>query len=210
VEGMVKAANKTKADLVELRLDHLKKFDNIEKLSRIKKPIIATCMPKWEGGLFKRSERKRMEILERTLKFASHVTIELKTKPRFRDALIQKARKSKVKVIVAFHDFKKTPRKKEIIKVIKEERKLGDIAKIAFMPKNYNDVLTVIDLLLKQTPQKKLIALSMGELGRVTRILGPLLGSYLTYATPSKGKEAGPGQMTVDELRNIFYTLRVK
>ena len=53
-----------------------------------------------------------------------------------------------------------------------------------------------------------LIAISMGEKGKITRVLGPLLGSYLTFAAIATGKESAPGQMTVKDLRDIFQIIK--
>ncbi|MBM3309409.1 MAG: type I 3-dehydroquinate dehydratase [Candidatus Altiarchaeales archaeon] len=207
VSGMIKAGNKTKADLVEVRLDFLQDFNNLGRLALIRKPIIATCMPKWEGGRFKGTERQRIKLLEETLGFAGYLTIELKARQSDRDGLTKKARKRKVKVIVACHDFKKTPSKKDIASVIKKELSIGDFAKIACMPKSMADVLNLVSVLSESKNKSRIIALSMGKLGRVSRIICPLLGSFLTYGSVSKGKEAGPGQLTVDELRQIFTAL---
>jgi len=55
-----------------------------------------------------------------------------------------------------------------------------------------------------------IIAVSMGEYGKISRILGPLLGSYLTFAAPAKGREAAPGQLTVEELHTVFDILSRK
>jgi len=202
-DGMVKVGNETKADLVEVRLDFLEKTGDIEKLSKIRKPLIATCMPCWEGGRFKGSEKERVELLERTLGFASHVTIELRTPSRLRNRLIRQARLKKVKTIIAFHDFKKTPSKESIKRIIEQESRIGDIAKVAFMPKSQQDVLNLINILMEKKPKARVIALSMGSLGAITRIIGPFLGSYLTYGSPVEGKEAGPGQLTVDQLQRM-------
>jgi len=207
VDGMVKVAGKTKADLVEVRLDFLQNFSDLSKLALIKKPVIATCMPKWEGGKFKGSEKQRIGILEKTLDFASYITIELKAKANARNKLLKKARERKVKVIVAFHDFKKTPSMKEIAGIIRKELFIGDFAKIACMPESMVDVLTLINVLSESKEKNKIIVLSMGKIGRISRILCPLLGSFLTYGSVSKGREAGPGQLTVDELRKALSTL---
>jgi 3-dehydroquinate dehydratase type I len=54
----------------------------------------------------------------------------------------------------------------------------------------------------------KVIAFCMGEKGKISRIVAPLLGSYLTYAAWSKGKEAAPGQMTIKEMMEIFRIVK--
>jgi 3-dehydroquinate dehydratase-1 len=208
VESMVRTAKETKADVFELRLDYLKETDGLERLSRIKKPVIATCMPVWEGGLYKGSEKKRISLLEECTGFADYVTVELKTNPVLRRRLVKSARARNAKVIVAYHDYKKTPSTGDIIKTIRREHGIGDIAKVAFKPKGIGDVLRLMGILAEKRKAKKpVIALSMGKAGRISRIVGPLAGSYLTYASASIGREAGPGQLSVDELKCIFSIL---
>lgn len=45
----------------------------------------------------------------------------------------------------------------------------------------------------------------MTEMGKYTRIIGPILGSYLTYAAVNK--ETAPGQLTIKETRNLIEKL---
>lgn len=208
VDEMVEIANSTDADIVEVRLDYLKGFEEIEKLEKVKKPLIATCMPQWEGGRFKGSEDERISILQRAIKFSDYVSVELRTNEVLRDKIINEAREGGVKVIVSYHDFKKTPKREGILEIIEEEKAAGgSIAKIAFMPKDYGDVLRTMGVLLGDDPGIPVIAISMGELGKVSRILGPLFGSYLTFASPGRGKESAPGQLTVEELRRIIDSI---
>ncbi|MFH0860951.1 MAG: type I 3-dehydroquinate dehydratase [Candidatus Altiarchaeota archaeon] len=204
VEAMVESAKSLKADLVELRLDYLEDTGGLDRLSKIKTPKIVTCMPKWEGGKFQGSEEDRVALLKRTLNFADYVTVELKTESALRDSLIKEAKKSKVKVIIAFHDFKRTPGETEIRATLEEEVKAGaDIAKVAYMPANYGDVLRVMQVLVDKPVKIPIIALSMGELGSISRIMGPVMGAYLTFASASKGRESAAGQLTIDEIRRM-------
>jgi 3-dehydroquinate dehydratase type I len=207
VAAMVRTANRVNADVVELRLDYLKDSSRIEKLSSIKKPVIATCMPVWEGGRFKGTESQRIKVLEDALSFASYVTIELKTAPHLRARIIKASKIRNVTVIVAFHDFSKTPSKRSVESIIARELQIGDIAKVAFTSKDAKDVLTLMNVLAEKKPCLQVIALSLGSLGRISRVLGPMLGSYLTYGSVSKNRQAGPGQMTVSELKEIFIIL---
>jgi 3-dehydroquinate dehydratase type I len=207
--GMVSEAKKTAADLVEVRLDHLKEKPNPKSLSKIKKPVIATCMPKWEGGKFSGSEKERVKVLENCLPHVRYVTIELKTNPRLRDALITKAKKAGVGVIVAFHDFKKTPPLPEIKKILALEAAAGaDVAKVAFAPNSVGDVLEVILASKEHGLKIPVIALSMGELGAASRIACPLIGSFLTYGAVSAAKKAAAGQPTVDDLKKILSAFK--
>ncbi|MCG2783405.1 MAG: type I 3-dehydroquinate dehydratase [Candidatus Altiarchaeales archaeon] len=205
LNSMIETANSTKADSVELRLDYLTEFSGIDELTKIQKPAIATCMPKFEGGNFAGPEEERIDILRKALEFSSHVTIELKTETNLRDPLIREARGKGVKVIISHHDFNSTPGKEEILSVLKQEEEAGaDIAKVAFMPKNHADVLNILAAVTENPTKIPVIAIAMGELGKASRILGPALGSYLTYASTGKGRESAPGQLTVEELKRVL------
>jgi 3-dehydroquinate dehydratase-1 len=212
VEDMVKVAKNTKSDLVELRFDFLKSQDldekAVEAFKKIGKPIISACMPSWEGGKFEGKEEERIAILQKTLPFSSYVTVELKTEPELRNALLESAKKANVKTIVSYHDFSSTPPVDKIREILKDEEKSGaDIAKIAFMPKDYGDVITTMSVLREEVVKIPIIAISMGNVGKVSRIMGPMLGSYLTYASAAKGKESAAGQLTVDEILELMAIL---
>jgi len=86
----------------------------------------------------------------------------------------------------------------------------ADIAKVAFQANSYEDVMRLMGVLPENDVGIPVIAVSMGEYGRISRILGPLLGSYLTFAAPAKGQEAAPGQLTVEELHTVFDILSRK
>jgi len=205
LDSMIETANSTKADSVELRLDYLTEITAIDELTKIQKPIIATCMPEFEGGNFKGPEGERIELLRKATEFSSHLTIELKTETNLRDPLISEAKEKGVRVILSHHDFDSTPGKEEILSVLRQEEGAGaDIAKVAFMPKNQADVLNTLAAITENPTRIPVIAIAMGELGKVSRVLGPALGSYLTYASPTQGKESAPGQLTVEELRRIL------
>ena len=81
----------------------------------------------------------------------------------------------------------------------------ADIAKVAVMPKNYKDVLVLLNATLKARTEHleiPIITMSMGPEGGVTRLAGGLFGSDLTFAI---GKEASaPGQIPIGELRQAM------
>jgi len=55
---------------------------------------------------------------------------------------------------------------------------------------------------------RKIIALCMGEEGKISRIMAPYFGSYLSFASLERGAESAPGQLTVEEMREIFRILK--
>lgn len=212
VDEAIAAAESVDADVVEIRLDCLKSLEGMERLRRIRKPVMATCMPKWEGGLFTGKEDERAAILIAAMKFSEYVSVELRTEKDVRSRIINESKKNKkngLKIIVAYHDYEKTPEKEEIAKILKKEKDAGaDIAKIAFFAKDHGDVLRTMEALIENRAGIPVIAISMGDAGKVSRILEPLLGSYMTFASPRKGKESAPGQLTVEEVREVMRILK--
>ena len=208
IEAMVTLASSASSDIVELRLDCLTDFSALKKIEKVNKPKIITCMPEWEGGLFKGEENERINILLEAMKFCTssdYVSIELKTGKKFLDKIADAAKKKGIKVIISNHNFRETPGKEEILEILELEEKTGaDIAKVAFMPKDYGDVLTVLSALVDNDLKIPVIAISMGELGKISRVVGLLMGSYLTFASIEKGKESAKGQMSVDEVRGAL------
>lgn len=64
------------------------------------------------------------------------------------------------------------------------------------------DLLAFASVIAKANPQA--CVLSMGDVGKVTRVLGPILGCPLTYGYLS-GRGVAPGQLSVRKMRE-FYT----
>jgi 3-dehydroquinate dehydratase-1 len=190
------------ADLVELRIDAMKDPDPQEVASLIEEiahPLIATNRMKEEGGFYEGTEIDRTEILLEAAKYADYVDIELRTEDKYRSKII-KASKS---IIVSYHNFQKTPSVPEILKIVNSEHELGDLAKFAVMPRNIQDTLKVLEVL---SHVDNTIGIAMGDLGRYTRVVAPLFGSPITYA--SLTNESAPGQMDIETTKNIIHSLK--
>lgn len=189
------------ADIVELRIDALDNPDPDKirgLMDKIEHKIIATNRMQQEGGFFQGSERERTQILIEVAEMADYVDIELKTDEKYRSKVLQASKSS----IVSFHDFEKTPELEELLKVVSMEHQLGDLAKFAVMPSHLQDTLVVLEVLL-QFPHT--IGISMGNLGRYTRIIAPLFGSPLTYASMDAG--SAPGQLDIQTTKKIIHQL---
>ncbi len=204
LDSTVELANTLDCDLVEVRLDYLDRVSDISRLGDIRNSVMVTCMPEWEGGLFKGLEEERMKLLKSALEYADYVSVELKTEARFRDRLLTEAGQKGVKVVMAFHDFKSTPPRHEIVELIeKMEEACADIAKVAFAVKEPSEALDILKAQVTADVKIPVIALGMGEVGRVTRVVGPMLGGYLTFAAPSRDRRAVAGQYTLEEMKAV-------
>ncbi len=191
------------ADILELRIDVLDgpDPDEIQQLIQdIDYPTIATNRVQSEGGFFKGSEEERTSILIEAAKYADIVDIELQTDEEMRDEVIKSAKYS----IISYHDFQKTPSFEELLDIVKAEKEIGNIAKFAVMPNQYKDTLTVLNV-LSAVPNT--IGIAMGSLGKYTRIVAPIFGSPITFA--SIDKESAPGQLDINTTKDILRKLTV-
>ena len=191
------------ADILELRIDALEDPDpdEVQRLIKdINYPTIATNRLQSEGGFFKGSEEERTSILIKAAKYADIVDIELQTDEKMRDEVVKAAKYS----IISYHDFQKTPSFEELLDVVKAEKEIGNIAKFAVMPNEYKDTLTVLNVLSEVS---NTIGIAMGTLGKYTRIVAPIFGSPITFA--SIGKESAPGQLDINTTKDILRKLTV-
>ena len=78
--------------------------------------------------------------------------------------------------------------------------KFSSNVKIVTTAKSVNDATQVLQLYSKKG-KTNLIAFSMGDAGRISRILCLYLGGPYTYV--SLGKPVAPGQFSVDEVKKI-------
>lgn len=203
------------ADLLELRLDfflHFSRTDLERLLAARRKPVIVTYRPRSEGGRYEGPEGLRLETLAAAVELgAEYIDIELSTAPPACRDLLSQARTAGTKTILSFHDFAGMPPLEDLRRRVDEAWARGaDIAKVACQATQVEDNLTILELLrYARSQQRDLIALAMGAAGRLSRVVTPLLGGYLTFATVAQGRESAPGQMTPAELQQIWQLLRV-
>lgn len=191
------------ADMLEFRIDALEEPDPDEVQQLIvdmNYPVIATNRIQSEGGFFNGSEEERTSILIKAAKYADIVDIELQTDEKMRGEVI-KASKS---TIISYHDFQRTPSFEELLDVVKKEKEIGDMAKFAVMPNNNKDTLTVLRVL---SEVQNTIGIAMGNIGEYTRVVAPIFGSPITFA--SIDKESAPGQLDIKTTKDILRKLMV-
>lgn len=208
-----KLAERKGAQIIELRLDKLKNISGatISKLRKeIALPIIATIRPFYEGGEFKKSENLRLELIKKIIENSyDYLDVELRAARKYR-AILEYAKKHSVKTIISYHDFTKTPAKEEIYSYINECSKLGDISKVAFRAKSATDNFKILEASVKaKEAGLKYIAIGMGKIGMLTRILAPVLNQHIVYTAIEVGKEAAEGQIAISSLPHINSETRI-
>jgi 3-dehydroquinate dehydratase I len=172
----------------------------------LKKPWIACNRRTEDGGRWKGPETKRVKELLSALDFgASYLDIELGA-PRV-DEIVADT-KGRAQVIVSYHNLKETPTLDRLRQIVINELAAGaDICKVVTTARDFRDNVTVLEL-IGIFPAAKIIAFAMGEAGRVSRILSPLVGGYLTWVSAESGAESAPGQITVEDAQKLYRLLR--
>lgn len=121
----------------------------------------------------------------------------------------ESARRHGTRVILSYHNFGYTPGLDFLVqRFLEAERLGGDVAKVAVMPRDRADVLTLFAATSQAEAKARipLISMSMGPLGSVTRMIGGVFGSALSFAV-GEGSSA-PGQIPIADLNVVFAVLR--
>ncbi len=192
-----------KSDYVEVRFDFLKIEqipDAIEMIKKDLNKIVCTLRPKTEGGKFSGNEKERIAILKLIAEYNPFLLdVEFNTLKR-NSSLRKYLKSTKTKLLVSWHDFKKTPSSAELKKKMNQMSKFSSNVKIVSTAKSTDDSNRMLELYSKKG-KNNLISFAMGDLGRISRILCLYLGSPYTYV--SLGKPIAPGQFSIDEVRKI-------
>ncbi len=199
------AAAEPLADLFEIRIDLIGEAWP-EVARTLKKPWIATNRVASEGGKWQGAETQRKEELLKALDMGvSIIDLELAT-PGL--AKIVQAIKKKVRCLISHHDFTGTPSFDELKEIIRRQVAAGaDICKVATTASSIDDSLTLLRL-YDEFPGQKLVAFGMGEAGILSRVLAPLAGAEFTYASLETGKQSAPGQLNINQLAQIYGSLK--
>ncbi len=184
------------AELVEMRLDYIGRAIDLRRLfANRAAPIIATCRRREDGGRWMKTEQERQVILRSAIASGvDYVDLE-------EDVAGSIPRYGKTKRIVSLHNFEETPENLEEIHA-RLANLDADIVKIATMANSFADSIRMLELL--KTVKIPTIALCMGDLGTVTRILGLRFGSPFTYTTLNTERKIAPGQITFDMMKKVY------
>ncbi|WP_340011959.1 type I 3-dehydroquinate dehydratase [Paenibacillus sp. FSL H7-0690] len=207
-------------DLVEWRTDF---FAEVEDVAAVKNalseicsvipdlPLIFTFRSAKEGG----EKQVSTEYYTALNKAAAEsglvdiIDVELFNDEQDVKLLVEAAHAHNVSVIISNHDFQGTPPKEEIISRLCKAQELGgDLPKIAVMPQDAGDVLTLLEathIMKEKYADRPIITMSMAGAGVISRLAGEVFGSALTFGAAHK--PSAPGQVAVAELRNTLSLL---
>ena len=189
------------ASLVELRLDLLNLSNSqLKEVFSIHTNAIATCRA------VNNNHQDAINRLANAIDFGcAYIDVDINTPETWLKPLVNRAKELNRKVILSYHNHTCTPAVVELDNVIEKMFDLeASYVKVACFANSEADCLTMLGL---YTHYQKIIALSMGTLGKISRLAAPTLGAPFTYAS-YKGYETAPGQIDYHEveffLNNYF------
>ncbi|MDD3401774.1 MAG: type I 3-dehydroquinate dehydratase [Hespellia sp.] len=215
-----KLAKEGGADLVEWRVDHFVEVHHLNDVIQIAKnmreileqlPILFTF--RTEGCDNVITQEEYMAINEYVIRreVVDMIDIELFMGDEVCQSLSQLAHEHHCVVVISNHDFEGTPNEQVIVERLCRMRELGaDVPKIAVMPHNAEDVLTLLSATNQYAnvhADGPLITMSMNDLGKISRVSGEIFGSALTFG--STVRSSAPGQMhlkDVEVMLDILHT----
>ena len=209
--SLIEKAEAQHADLIEIRLDNLKKHARLADIARSSKtPLIATNKSTKNHGKFSGSEDDRQRILlDAARNGFEYVDVDLST-PNMKE-LIRNLREVGAKPIISFHDLNRTPALSQLTKVLEREIAAGaDVCKIVTTARRVEDNLTILDFVSKASKKAKIVCFAMGELGKPSRLLSPVFGAFFTFASLDEKRKTANGQLTIQEMRRAYEALGLK
>ena len=197
-------------DVVEWRADWFEGVFDFAKVEDVLKdlrtvlgniPLLMTFRTSKEGGekAIEPDAYAELNIKAAQTGYVDLVDVEIFTGDEIVKKIIDGAHAAGVKVIASNHDFFKTPAKADMN---------ADIPKIAVMPQNKKDVLTLLAATEEMTTNyadRPIITMSMAGTGVISRLCGEVFGSSMTFGAAKKA--SAPGQMGVNDLNTVLGLL---
>ena len=210
-----------KPDLIEWRVDF---FDAIGDTAAVietaralrdvvgKRPVIFTRRAESEGG-------ERIAIGDGAVvelygavaatRLVDFLDFEMGNDPEHLCRVRECARQHEVRLILSYHNVSYTPGLDCLVDRFLEAERLGaDVAMVQVMPRNRADVLRLLAATAEADEKTRipLISISLGPLGSVTRMVGGLFGSWLSFAVGESA--SAPGQIPIGDLVTVYDIIR--
>lgn len=205
-----------KTDLVELRIDGFYRdlgltglMSLLQKARQVSEdmPLLATFRSLSQGG---KEDITLQEYEQLLVSIAREKIVDAVDVEAFRggDRIRKKEFVSEIRqylpVILSDHQMNFTPTQQQLMENLEWMRQLNpDVIKMAVMPQNREDVLQFMMLseMYAANHDIPLIMISMGELGKISRISGYITGSCITFA--SYKQSSATGQITLEDMNSF-------
>ncbi|MDY4762370.1 type I 3-dehydroquinate dehydratase [Streptococcus thoraltensis] len=199
------------ADIIEWRADYLEKDDILrvapaifEKFSGYE--ILFTIRTVNEGGFAELSPEDYISLLKDVdaLYHPDYIDFEYFTYKSHLDQLL-----SFPNLSLSYHNFHETP--ENLMEIFSELTTLAPrVVKISVMPHNEQEVLDLMNYtrgFKTLNPEQTYATVSMGKLGKLSRISGDVTGSSWSFTSLDCENTSAPGQLKLHDMRRIMTIL---
>lgn len=199
------------ADIIEWRADYLSKDDVLKVAPAIFEKfsgheILFTMRTVNEGGYAELDAKDYIALLKDVdaLYHPDYIDFEYFTyKPHFDQVL------NFPNLALSYHNFQETP--ENLMEIFSELTTLAPrIVRISVMPHNEQEVLDLMNYtrgFKTLNPEQIYATVSMGKLGKLSRISGDVTGSSWSFASFDAESASAPGQISLNNLKKVMSVL---
>jgi len=199
----IREAKKKGGEAIELRGDSFSEIreEDLEKLREIcqKEKILAifTLRDKEEGGKLSFPFERKLRLIKKALSLNfEFLDLEWKFLERLKTDWKRLKGKSRTKLILSYHNFKKRYTLPELKRIKNKISSFHpDIVKIAIFSFGERENKAVLELIKRE---KNIIGIAMGEKGKKARLEG-IFYNFFSYF--SLNEKSAPGQLSLEDLK---------
>ena len=193
------------ADIIEWRADFLPKEAILQVAPAIfekfaGRELVFTLRTRAEGGQIELSSEEYVQIIKEVAQLYQPDYIDFEYfsyKDVFEEML------EFPNLVLSYHNFQETP--ENMMEIMSELTSFTPkLVKVSVMAHTEQDVLDLMNYtrgFKTLNPEQEFVTISMGKIGRISRIAADLTGSVWSYA--SVGEESAPGQISLTSMHKI-------
>lgn len=193
------------ADVIEWRADFLDKNEILtvapavfEKFAG--REILFTLRTLGEGGQIDLTSEEYLAIIQdiQSIYHPDYIDFEFYSHREVFEQMLEFSN-----LVLSYHNFQETP--ENMMEILSELTSLSPkLVKVSVMAHNEQEVLDLMNYtrgFKTLNPEQDYVTISMGKVGKISRLTADLTGSSWSYA--SVGEESAPGQIPLENMRRI-------
>ena len=193
------------ADIIEWRADFLPKEAILQVAPAISekfagRELVFTLRTRAEGGQIELSSEEYVQIIKEVAQLYQPDYIDFEYFS-YRDVFEEMLEFPNL--VLSYHNFQETP--ENLMEILSELTSLNPkVVKIAVMAHTEQDVLDLMNFtrgFKTLNPEQESVTISMGKVGKVSRITSDVTGSSWSFA--SLDEASAPGQISLSSMKKI-------
>jgi 3-dehydroquinate dehydratase/shikimate dehydrogenase len=170
------------------------------------RPLVFTCRARSEGGGMDDADPRRARLLLEAIRRGFDY-VDIEHKSGLPDLMAAKSGRG---LVVSFHDLEATPADLDGLYAAMIVQG-ADVVKIAVTPRSIADVARLLALAarVQKSGPRPLVAIAMGPLGVMSRVLAGRYDAPFTFACAEAGAAVAPGQVPAAHMAEVYGVRRV-